>query len=495
MRKKNGFTLTELLVTVAMLAVVGTVIIISAIGINNSSKETQYKRMVENIINSAKTYASLYPDDFNKLYSSVAFEYVPLKNIIAAGLLDEEIINPYTKEQIDLDQNCSASTITGDKVCLSQLKVYIDGDTLEMTYKYPLTHDDFNTVIWLRTSSIVSSATDSGFEPVFAYSGIVAGANANNDFAFSDEDGNLISATVGESLLAKYKNDFHLEYEMPSSFVSCATEGNLTETQKEICNGMTTETIPLGASKADYYFPTQTGDFEIKYKWNYTHGGDTIYRNDYRIVRVMSATEEEKEKEKTNVKTTTTKVTTPDEDGIIYHLSNQVIFNQNKPIETGIPILQTDSESTYPHEFTIEITATTEEGIRNSDILLDCSDSNSNGFIIYHSYGHKVLKTFKGGALWGSTKQTELLYNGRPFKLVLTYGGEGESKNSMDYYYSVNPSKNQYKKVGSISLGSFSDAECVLGGYRNGTSLYTGKFIDVVMYNKNKHAEYDALLS
>jgi prepilin-type N-terminal cleavage/methylation domain-containing protein len=108
MRKKNGFTLTEILVTIAMIAVLGTIIIYSTIGVTNSSKENQYKRMIENIKNSAKTYVSLYPDEFGDLFSSKAFTYISLNQLISAGLLDEELVNPYTKEPIDTNQECNS---------------------------------------------------------------------------------------------------------------------------------------------------------------------------------------------------------------------------------------------------------------------------------------------------------------------------------------------------------------------------------------------------
>ena len=143
MRKKNGFTLTELLVVIAMLAIVGTIIIVNTVSINKRAKDSEYDRMVEMIKNATKTYVSLYPDNFADLYSSKAFSYVSLNGVIKAGLLDEETINPYTKEKLDTDD-----PYTGF------VKVYVDGDSYEMVYKYPLTGDDYNTQIWLQMTTI-----------------------------------------------------------------------------------------------------------------------------------------------------------------------------------------------------------------------------------------------------------------------------------------------------------------------------------------------------
>ena len=489
MREKNGFTLTELLVTVAMLAVLGTIIIASAIGITNSSKETQYKRMIENITNSTKTYVSLYPDEFGELYSSRAFYYVPLKKIIAAGLLDEEIINPYTKKQVDLDQVCDENSIKGENICLSTVKVYVDGDTFEMTYKYPLTHDDFNSIIWLRLSSIVVSATDEGYEPVFAYSGLdIEGNKPTNNFAFSKEDGTLISADVGKTLLTQYKSDYSITYEMPSSFISCTNEDN--PYRDTLCKDIS---VPTGASLDDYFIPTKTGTFEIKYKWNYTLGGNTIYRSDTRKVRVMSATDEEKEKEKTNVKTTTTKFIPADEEGIILRTSGR--FDGIKSTDTGIPLLQPGDTSNFPNAFTLIFIGTVNDNIRNQDVIIDMLDKNKNGFIVYYdsTYGIRITN-YKNGAVYGNTGTISVTKN-VPFGFILTYGGEGEPLNSMGFYYVNNMNTaTKLTKSNNVSLGTFTDVDMFIGGYRNDTKCFSGTIEELIVYNQSLKSAIDASL-
>ena len=78
MKNRKGFTLTELLVVIAMIAVIGTVIIVNTVSINKRAKDTEYDRMIENIVNSAKTYVSLYPEEFGDLYSTKAFSFISL---------------------------------------------------------------------------------------------------------------------------------------------------------------------------------------------------------------------------------------------------------------------------------------------------------------------------------------------------------------------------------------------------------------------------------
>jgi prepilin-type N-terminal cleavage/methylation domain-containing protein len=268
MRKRNGFTLTEILVVIAMIAVVGTIIIVNTIAINNRSKDNEFNRMVENVKNATKTYVSLYPDDFSDLYSSKAFTYVSLKKVVKAGLLDEETINPYTKNPINLEDEFEG-----------YVKVYVDGDSYEMVYTYPLTADDYNTQYWLQTTSITSNETEEkGFDVIYAYEGIQPNSKkATTNFAFSNEQGNLIQPSMTPelnakytSVLAMYKDMFNLSYAVPPSFDQCS------ETNEK-CKKAWEDNHPDGATIQDYYIPQKTGTYEIKYNWSYTNSqGKTI---------------------------------------------------------------------------------------------------------------------------------------------------------------------------------------------------------------------------
>ena len=181
MKNKKGFTLIELLAVIALIVVLGSIIIYSTIGINNSSKDLQYERMVENIKNSAKTYVSLYPDEFSELYSSRAFTYISLSEIIKAGFLDEDIVNPYTNKNIDLDS-----------INEGFIKVYVDGDSREMTYIYPVSDDEYNTSYWLQSETIYNYYDEetSSFKAVYAYDGLTL-APATTKLSIADETGKI----------------------------------------------------------------------------------------------------------------------------------------------------------------------------------------------------------------------------------------------------------------------------------------------------------------
>ena len=96
MKKKNGFTLVELLVTIVLLGVVTTVIIFNVTNISKNSKKTEYERFVASIKSSASVYADMNPEAFQDLYVNKAFIYVTVGNLIDSGLVDEKIKNPYT---------------------------------------------------------------------------------------------------------------------------------------------------------------------------------------------------------------------------------------------------------------------------------------------------------------------------------------------------------------------------------------------------------------
>ena len=112
MKKKNGFTLVELLVTIVLLGVVTTVIIFNVTNISKNSKKTEYERFVASIKSSASVYADMNPEAFQDLYVNKAFIYVTVGNLIDSGLVDEKIKNPYTNEKVKRDEIVKASLDT-----------------------------------------------------------------------------------------------------------------------------------------------------------------------------------------------------------------------------------------------------------------------------------------------------------------------------------------------------------------------------------------------
>lgn len=95
----KGFTLIELVVTIALLAVVSIISFVSITTIINKSNENECNNLEKTIISATKSYIS------DNRYS----EGIELNMTISAstlkndGYLTEEIVNPYTKEKMEFE--------------------------------------------------------------------------------------------------------------------------------------------------------------------------------------------------------------------------------------------------------------------------------------------------------------------------------------------------------------------------------------------------------
>ena len=189
MKKKNGFTLVELLVTIVLLGVVTTVIIFNVTNISKNSKKTEYERFVASVKSSASVYADMNPEAFQDLYVNKAFIYVTVGNLIDSGLVDEKIKNPYTNEKIKRDELVKAS---------------LDTTTAALTFEYPIdkARDTKTEVVMVAISDYVVWG-----EPYDCMQGL-----GSYRLALSDEEGNLITDTN------TLKNDYHLACSMPNDF-------------------------------------------------------------------------------------------------------------------------------------------------------------------------------------------------------------------------------------------------------------------------------------
>lgn len=101
---KKGFTLTELILTIGLLAVLGMVIISNMTGLLEKNKEDNYKTFVETIENAACTFidlkaASGYGIDIGNCKRSGC--NVTISNLVSEGLLTEkQVISPKTNEDV-----------------------------------------------------------------------------------------------------------------------------------------------------------------------------------------------------------------------------------------------------------------------------------------------------------------------------------------------------------------------------------------------------------
>ena len=479
MKNRKGFTLTELLVAIAMIAVIGTVIIVNTVSINKRAKDTEYDRMVENVINSAKTYVSLYPEEFGDLYSTKAFSYISLKELVHSGLLDEEIINPYTNKQLDLEDQY-----------LGHIKAYVDGNSFEIVYKYPLTEDDYDTERYLVTTTINTYEDEKGFKPFYLYEG-VEGKKASIDFGISDENGNLIEDLPGYTyLIDGYKAEFKLSAIIGDNFTKCSSElENCTESTlwKE---------DDTSISKDDIYFPNSTGTFEIKYNWEYTDKNGKVHKKEtIRNVRVTSASEREKEKITANPVQNTEETTSADPNGIIYQFDGKE-FNGDSSIET-IPLLDADNEGNRK-DFSIYVQGIADNRSSGSTVyyLLSLADSSGFGIRLERgNYSNAYFKLYSNNSGTGSYSSQINFITGKRYGLYIMYDSDKDKYPKRLFYLFIpdldNPSASDISTgYVWIQIGT-SDAKMYIGGAKDGSHRYYGNIEKVIIFNKVEKELYD----
>lgn len=117
----KGFTLLEVILTVAVLAVIVMIITPSIMGLMRKSKEDSYNNLVNSIISAAKTYVSdnrytLKDDNGVALTCENNIIYISLNTLVESGDLNSPVVDPRTNEDINLNNkvkiefNCNNKT-------------------------------------------------------------------------------------------------------------------------------------------------------------------------------------------------------------------------------------------------------------------------------------------------------------------------------------------------------------------------------------------------
>ena len=100
---RKGFTLIELIVTIALLAVVSIISFVSITGIINDSKEKNCNNLVKSIKNATKDYIS--DNRYNNVFVSNVTDYtydMSAKILTDENYLSSPITNPFdTKSEIE----------------------------------------------------------------------------------------------------------------------------------------------------------------------------------------------------------------------------------------------------------------------------------------------------------------------------------------------------------------------------------------------------------
>ncbi len=224
---RKGFTLIEILVTIILLGIVGSIIIYNVAKVQTASKEENQKKYEAAIQSAASVYADENPDAFNELHVSKAFIYIKAGDLIDAGYLSGDLVNPQTGLPIGRNE---------------LVKVSLDSASGGLIFTYPVVEDEEETFLVGLDEWVVWGEPYDCFHGAGTYS-----------FALSDEAGNLIDLSNADNI-----KKYHLTCEYPSGWtqVKDADKASLG--------------LPNDGKSYYRYAPNNDkngGTFRIKYSW------------------------------------------------------------------------------------------------------------------------------------------------------------------------------------------------------------------------------------
>ena len=120
---KKGFTLVEVIVSLALLSLIGVAVGISLNKIFKNQEVKNYDEYVEKVKSSALLYANNIPEIINELNSNYSYKLIKIEDLINSGYIDKNLTNPNTKEKIKENE---------------QIKIYYN-ENYEMMAEYPYT--------------------------------------------------------------------------------------------------------------------------------------------------------------------------------------------------------------------------------------------------------------------------------------------------------------------------------------------------------------------
>lgn len=135
MKNKRGFTLVELLVTIALMLSILGIAIVSFINISNRKKEEAYNLVKEQIITAAEQYFDSNEYLFEGL-SENSYGIISVGKLVNEDYLNK-VTNPVTGQFIN---NCSQVQVTKKNgIYNSEFKEYSSGDSCESNYSVTIT--------------------------------------------------------------------------------------------------------------------------------------------------------------------------------------------------------------------------------------------------------------------------------------------------------------------------------------------------------------------
>ena len=108
MRNKKGFTLVEVLVSIGLLALLGSVIAISLNRVFKDNNKKHYNEYVEKIKSSAMLFVNNTVDIINDLNDN-SFKIITIGDLIDNGYVNDTLVNPNTDEKVGKEEKIQVS--------------------------------------------------------------------------------------------------------------------------------------------------------------------------------------------------------------------------------------------------------------------------------------------------------------------------------------------------------------------------------------------------
>ena len=142
MRNTKGFTLVEVLVSIGLLALLGTVIAISLNKVFKDNNKMHYNEYVEKIKSSAMLFVNNSVDIINDLNDD-SFKIITIGDLIDDGYVNDTLVNPNTNEKVDKNE---------------KIQVSYDSDH-ELIVEYPYTNDNEESYLYTLNYSVMYGDT------------------------------------------------------------------------------------------------------------------------------------------------------------------------------------------------------------------------------------------------------------------------------------------------------------------------------------------------
>ena len=142
MKNKKGFTLVEILVSIGLLALLGSVIAISLNRVFKDNNKKHYNEYVEKIKSSAMLFVNNTVDIINDLNDN-SFKIITIGDLIDNGYVNDTLVNPNTDEKVGKEE---------------KIQVSYDSDH-ELIVTYPYTNDNKESYLYTLNYSVMYGDT------------------------------------------------------------------------------------------------------------------------------------------------------------------------------------------------------------------------------------------------------------------------------------------------------------------------------------------------